>query len=181
MKKSTKGVLAASTAGVLLLGGAGSLAYWTADQDIPGGSVTSGTLTLGAPTCTGGWTLDGGDTFTPGTSNLVPGDTITKICDLSLVADGEHIGADLTIDDTALTASALATALDADATFTVDGDPYAPITTAGTYAVQATITVDSPYGGPVTTDPLTGDDNTTKAGSTVLDDISVVAVQTHAP
>ena len=42
MKKSTKGAVAAAAAGVLLLGGAGSLAYWTADGAADGGSITAG-------------------------------------------------------------------------------------------------------------------------------------------
>jgi alternate signal-mediated exported protein len=178
MKNSTKGALAAGTAAVLLLGGAGSLAYWTADQDIEGGTISSGLLELTAPTC-GDWDLTVGGTFTPGTTELVPGDEITKVCTLTLTAEGENIGATLTIDDTALTASPLKSVLTSDATFVVNDAAYAPITAAGTYEVEATITVAFPYGGPVSTpDPLTADDNTTQDQSTVLDAISVVAVQT---
>lgn len=178
MKKSTKGALAASAAGVLLLGGAGSLAYWTADQDIEGGAINSGLLTLSAPVCADGWTMDGGGTFTPGTTEIVPGDSLTKICTLSLVAEGDNIGATLDIDDTALTSNALGDALTADATFEVDDAAYAPIDEAGTYAVEATITVDFPFDGPVSANPLDDDDNTTQDLVTTLDAISVVAVQT---
>ncbi len=39
MKKSTKGALAAAAAGSLLLGGAGSLAYWTDAESITGTSI----------------------------------------------------------------------------------------------------------------------------------------------
>ena len=51
MKKSTKGALAASSAAVLLLGGAGSLAFWSDSQDVGSANITSGELTLGAPDC----------------------------------------------------------------------------------------------------------------------------------
>jgi alternate signal-mediated exported protein len=180
VKKSTKGVVAASAAAVLLLGGAGSLAYWTADQDIDGGTINSGLLTLSAPACDD-WELDGGGVFTPATTQLVPGDSISKECTMSLVATGEHIGATLEIDDAALTSSVLGDVLTADATFTVDGAAYAPITAADTFAIVATITVDFPYGTVSTPDPLTGADNTTQDEAAVLNDISVVAVQTHTP
>ena len=46
MKKSTKGALAAAAAGSLLLGGAGSLAYWTDAETVGGGSIASGHLKL---------------------------------------------------------------------------------------------------------------------------------------
>lgn len=177
MKKSIKGALAASAAGVLLLGGAGSLAYWTADQDIEGGAINSGLLTLSAPVCAD-WAMDGGGTFTPGSTEIVPGDALTKVCTLSLDAEGDNIGATLDIDDTALTSNALGDALTADATFTVDNAAYAPITAAGTYAVEATITVDFPFDGPVSANPLDDDDNSTQNLVATLDAISVVAVQT---
>ena len=176
MKKSTKGAIASSAAAVLLLGGAGSLAYWTADQDIPGGTINSGLLTLSAPVC-GDWTYTGGATFTPGTSEVVPGDTITKVCDLTLDAEGDNIAADLTVDDPAPTGNALADALVADATFTVDAVATSSISAAGSYAVEATVTVEFPYGTVSTPDPLTDDDNTTQDLAATLDAISVVAVQ----
>ncbi len=170
MNRSTKGAIAAAAAAVLLLGGAGSLAYWTADGNIAGGDIDSGTLTLSAPSC-GAWELDGGDTFTPGVTQIVPGDTITRVCDSSLVAEGDHIGATLTMDSAAFTASnGLTDELTANATFTVDGAPYAPITSAGTYDVEATITVDFPYGV---------EDNGSKSLTATLDAITISAVQTH--
>ena len=55
MKKSTKGALAATTAGVLLLGGAGSLAFWS--DSIGGSTISSGHISLDDTTagdCAGG-------------------------------------------------------------------------------------------------------------------------------
>lgn len=170
MNRSTKGAIAAGAAAVLLLGGAGSLAYWTADGNIAGGDIDSGTLTLSTPTC-GDWELDGGDPFTPGVTQIVPGDSITRICDSSLVAEGDHIGATLTMDPATFTASnGLTDELDPSATFTVDGAAYAPITAAGTYAIEATISVDFPYGV---------EDNDSKSLTATLDAITISAVQTH--
>jgi predicted ribosomally synthesized peptide with SipW-like signal peptide len=46
MRKSTKGALAAGTAAVLLTGGAGSLAYWTATDTTKGAVIGAGQLGL---------------------------------------------------------------------------------------------------------------------------------------
>ena len=79
MNKSTKGALAASSAAVLLLGGAGSLAFWSDSQDVGSANITSGELDLSAPDCaddllagTHGWQLDGGDCLRPGHDQARP-------------------------------------------------------------------------------------------------------------
>ena len=41
MNRTTKGAIAAGAAAVLLLGGAGSLAYWSDCQDAAGGTINS--------------------------------------------------------------------------------------------------------------------------------------------
>ena len=56
MNRSTKGAIAAGAAAVLLMGGAGSLAFWTADGDVDGGTVTAGTLSLTDLECDTTWT-----------------------------------------------------------------------------------------------------------------------------
>lgn len=173
MNRSTKGAIAAAAAAVLLLGGAGSLAYWTADGDIAGGDIDAGTLTLSTPTCDP-WEFENGDAYTDGVSQIVPGDTLTRLCESELVAAGDHIGADLTFDSAAFTASnGLTDELDPSVVFTVDGGAYAPITAAGTYDIGATVTVDFPYGV---------EDNDSNGGlSATLDAITIAAVQTHTP
>jgi alternate signal-mediated exported protein len=151
MRRSTKGALAASAAAALLLGGAGSLAYWNSTQTISGGDIVSGTLTLtqeGLQSCTD-WTLDavgGATAYTPGTTLVVPGDVITKTCDYTVNASGEHLAASLTMDATSVTGDAeLAGALTASATYTLDGSPVSSgqaITSLDDGAVvQATISV----------------------------------------
>lgn len=100
MKRSTKGAIAAAAAAVLLLGGAGSLAYWTADGEVDGGTINSGELKLTAvtPCVDAEWTLDDGEdapgeTFDPATDAIVPGDVLTKECDFTLTAIGNHLRA----------------------------------------------------------------------------------------
>lgn len=181
MNRSTKGALAAAAAGALLLGGAGSLAYWNSSQTVTGGSISSGTLTLtqeAGQSCSA-WTLDaaGGPTaYTPGTTLVVPGDVITKTCDYTVHASGAHLAANLTMDATTITGSnTLAAALTPGATYTLGGTPVTTgqsITSTDDGAVlHATITVtfDSGTSG-VTAQGLT-------AG---LDNIVVSLVQTHA-
>lgn len=128
MQNATKGALAAAAAGALLLGGAGSLAYWSDSQTVSGGAISSGTLSLTQETgqsCTD-WTLDaeGGPTaYTPGVTLVVPGDVISKTCDYTVNASGAHLAADLTMDATSITGSnALSAALDATADYTLDGN-----------------------------------------------------------
>lgn len=177
MNKSTKGALAAGAAAVLLLGGAGTLAYWTADETIDGGSLTAGSVTLTAVTCAADWTHDdaGG---TGAVSTIVPGDTVTKQCTGTLTLVGDHIGATVDISDAGVTGTGeLDEALAVTATMT---SPAAVITGPGAHDVTVDIDVEFPYGGPVSDpDPTTGADNTTQIDTATLDQITLVAVQTH--
>lgn len=182
MKQATKGALAAATAVVLLSGGAGTLAYWTGAQDVTGGNISSGKLTLSTPVCNGSdadgvthnWVYDnGGAAFTSG-SKVVPGDTLTKVCAMTLNLVGDHIGADLTLEDPQFTSDsngALTEELDPTATFTVDGDDTDQVSSPGAHTVLATVTVTFPYGEAATT----GDQNVSAA----LDAMTLTAKQTH--
>ena len=188
MKKTTKGALAAVAGGSLLFGGAGSLAYWTGDSTVTSDSISSGTLDMTVPDCsddvvagTHGWQFDGTNAaFDPATDEIVPGDTLTKVCDITLTLVGSHIGATLAFDTAAWgvgSASGLTDELVANVDFTVNGLPYAAIATAGVYTIQAAISVDFPYGVGADNDsnsPLAG-----PALQAILDDIVVTATQTH--
>lgn len=176
MKKTVKGAVAASAAAVLLLGGAGSLAYWTDSATVSGGTFSSGHLSLVTDdTNTGcsGWTLDsagGGGTFTPGTTLLVPGDSVTETCAFTLNATGDHMSG--TVDASAGTATGdLADSLD----ISVSG-----LTLNGTAATSFTEDNDGDALGVNVTVTFPADsDNSTQDLSAVLDDITVTATQTH--
>ena len=95
MKKSTKGALAAAAAGTLLLGGAGSLAYWSTSANVPGADLATGHLALLDPEC-GDWTLDSGEVGPVAYADgdpLVPGDALTKVCTYEIDAVGNHLRA----------------------------------------------------------------------------------------
>lgn len=180
MKQATKGALAAATAVALLSGGAGTLAYWTGQQDVTGGSISSGRLTLSAPVCdsvadptTHDWQYDGGAAFSLTGSKVVPGDTITKVCKMTLDMVGDHVGADLGLSQPAFGAGGsgtLADELAPEATFTVDGDTTTSVTQPGTHTVLATVTVT--FDGAGATDD-------SQNVSAALQDITLTATQTH--
>ncbi len=108
MNRLTKAAIATGGAALLLLGGAQTLAYWTAEGTATGIDVTAGTLTMTDGTC-GDWTLDGGGAVTEG---IVPGDTLTTMCTMTVGGTGDHLAlGDITVStpgwlaDNALTAS----------------------------------------------------------------------------
>lgn len=178
MNKSTKGALAAGAAAVLLTGGAGTLAYWSDTADVGTTNIASGSLSLSAPVCTGtglhDWELDGAGAYTPGVTTIVPGDSISKVCDATLTLAGEHVGATLAIDTTSFTDNGVSTLddeLTATATFVVDGLAYTPLTAPGPYAVRATVTVT--FDGPAAT-------NGSQLGDVDLNAINITATQTHS-
>ena len=105
----TKAIVAIAAGTALLLGGAGTLAYWSTSQSLTAGTVTSGDLdlTLG----TGVWTLDGVLTSPtvvadPSTVRIVPGDMLTLEQPVTVTLVGDKLEADLTVDVTAAIPSA---------------------------------------------------------------------------
>lgn len=167
MKKSTKGLFAGGAAAVLLLGGAGSLAYWTDDAPVDGGSLTAGEISLGAVTCTG-WKHVETDLAV---AKIVPGDEVYNDCTTTLTLVGDHIGATLAIDPASMPAGSLADELDADVALQDSaGAPIAAVTAEGTTDVTAHITVTFGYAAAT---------NNSQTGTAVLDGLTLSAVQTH--
>lgn len=174
MKKSTKGALAAVGAAALLLGGAGTLAYWNATATVGGATIQAGELKLtDTDTCANvAWELDGGEdepnaTFDPATDRVVPGDVLTKTCNFGVLAKGEHLRA--TVEATGGTASG-ALGVTPGGTFTIGGTTVAEITEANDGDVlnaTLTLTVD------------TDNDNLTQLTNAVLADYVVTLTQEH--
>ncbi|CAM3217910.1 alternate-type signal peptide domain-containing protein [Nocardioides dubius] len=183
MKKSTKGVLALGAAAALLVGGVGSLAYWTDSETVPGGTINAGHLDLltdATNTGCGSWTLDTGEsapsTYAAG-DPLVPGDVLSKTCAFTISAEGNHLRAQVSASASNLTGN-LAPGLSVSATgLTVNGVAATEFTEADDgQALGVTVSVEF-------TDPGTAD-NTFNSSSTqfqaVLDDITVTAQQIHS-
>lgn len=173
MKKSTKGALAAAAAGTLLLGGAGSLAYWSESTTVDGGDLASGSITLTSVTCDTDFihVEDEGDLNPPAVVNIVPGDEITKECTGTLTLVGDHIGATVTLDPASVSSlnGSLGSEVVATATMT---SPAATVSDAGTYPV--TIDIDVTF-------PTTVTSETSQTSTASLNALTLVATQTHDP
>lgn len=184
MKKSTKGSIAAAAAAVLLLGGAGSLAYWSDSVDLPGGDIASGDLALSDATCDAGWVY-GPDNAKPGqaVSLIVPGDTIVKTCTFEVSASGDNLTATLdtpdTIDYTVTSTPAPTTlTLGVDATYVdQDGAPVAAEITSANDGdvITSTVAVTMPFG-----DATTINANDTQNLTATLNTINVTLTQTES-
>ena len=105
MKRMSKGVIAAGAGVVLLVGGGGTLAYWTETETVPGGNINAGHMNLVPIGADGGcdaWQLDNGEdapfTYTNG-NPLVPGDVLTRECSYTVQAVGNHLRATVGVSD----------------------------------------------------------------------------------
>jgi len=176
MRKATKGAIAAAAGGALLLGGAGTLAFWTDTASVPGGTFTSGHLTLTPDTCADTWVLDAledppGVTFDPATDFLVPGDVLTRECTFTIGAVGTHLLATVAAAPPPTMTGDLADDLTVSAAVVeVNGAPATEFTDENngqTLTVGLTVTFDAAA------------DNTSQDVSAVLNDITVTASQIH--
>ncbi|WP_300266888.1 alternate-type signal peptide domain-containing protein [Microbacterium sp.] len=97
----TKAIVAIAAGAVLLLGGGTTLAYWSTQATIDGGTISSGDLNLtlvDSPS----WSLTPeGGTSAPvpdiAAIDIVPGDTVTLTQDVTLTLVGDNLIADLPV------------------------------------------------------------------------------------
>jgi alternate signal-mediated exported protein len=176
MKKTTKGALAAGSAAVLLMGGAGTLAFWTDSVTAEGTDIQSGHLSLDLDSCDG-WTLDGGAAYT--TQLLVPGDTLTQNCTYTLDIAGEHlrqVDFDVTLPSDVTGAAALIDEIGVTAGVTLNGTPQADATNVAVTdgdTVAVAIEIAWPYG------VEDNDSNVVGGLAAALNDITVTVTQNH--
>ncbi|MBT0568284.1 alternate-type signal peptide domain-containing protein [Williamsia sp. CHRR-6] len=177
MNKKTKGVSAAAAASALLLGGAGSLAYWSDQETVSGANITSGALSL-QPAGAGTWKDGTGATIDTTTFKIVPGDTLTYTATYTVEAAGNNLQANLTADTTSITGT-LVGKVTTTVTATIRGT-----TTVGTTAVPITganngdqiavsVAIDFPFGTVV--------DNTSQKSTLDLTGLKVSLVQIDNP
>lgn len=179
MNKTTKGALAAAAAAALLLGGFGTHATWTANDDIDGTDITAGHLKLASAQCDG-WKLlsrvigdlswqqvDLADLL------VVPGDVLKQHCTFTVDAAGAHIAADLSVDPSSWGAgsnSNLVDNLDVNAVYklgatTVTDPTSVKLKDGDTLSADITVTFDQGAG------------DLTQDVSALLNDITVTATQ----
>lgn len=176
MRKEVKASLALGAAGALLVGGAGTLAFWTDEATLDGETLTSGELAVDASDCdaaAAGWTLEG-DAFDPATDRLIPGDTLTMNCNVAIEVSGTHL-TQVDIDAVTPTGALAAPWDEVSVAATVGGaaDGAEDVTVyQGTNLIPVVVTVTWPYGTAV--------DNDLNAGlTTTLGDIEVTVTQDH--
>ncbi|MDP3967962.1 MAG: alternate-type signal peptide domain-containing protein [Nocardioides sp.] len=186
MRKETKGAFAAGTAAVLLLGGAGSLAYWTDAEDIEGGSVNTGSLALGTSTCGAVWVYADGNAGAGTTvTTIVPGDAVSKECTFSITATGDNLTAELTSPTTTVIPDpAGTTSFDATVAVSYEDALGAAFPTTITESndgdvVTATITVTFPFGTDEDAETVING-NDTQGVTATLDGINVTLTQTES-
>jgi alternate signal-mediated exported protein len=88
MNKLTKGAIAGAAGIVLLMGGAGSLAYWTGSADLTNGAQTINAGSLSAATTSGSWTVNGKDAST---TKVVPGAIVRYDGVITVTSSGDGL------------------------------------------------------------------------------------------
>lgn len=167
MKKTTKATIAAVAAGALLIGGAGTLALWQAEDNVDAGTVTTGHLEL-TTDGEGVWTDASPDaattTFDPVTDSIVPGDTVEFNQTVTIDAEGKNIQGALTVGTVGAVPADLETyvtiALDVDASAEgiTEAGGVLSFAAPGVYEVPVSITVTFDEGAVGTTPNTTMDE-----------------------
>lgn len=181
MNKFAKGSLAAGAGIVLLLGGAGTLAFWNSTADLTGGTINNGTLAL---TATAGTWTEGGEKLTDVEKfTMVPGDELTYTVNLDLNAQGDNIAGEIALDQSFVKISeGAADQIEVNLDLVESETPLKGITAkddiltfAGAYkgSVPVEVTVSFPY-------DAAKQQNSSQGAVVDLETISFVATQTPA-
>lgn len=178
MNKTTKGAVAVGAAAVILLGGAGSLAFWNDSVAVPGGAVNSGKLTLD-PVAPGQWTLNGTTVANPQAVVLVPGDELAYAGTFVIGAAGDNLEATVDVSGGAA-AGDLTNYVDTTVAYAFTGEPGTPVPAAITEEndgdeIDVAVTIDFPF------DENNGvADNDSQTKTLNLSEIAIVLTQTDA-
>jgi len=198
MNKLVKGAIATAVGSALLMGGAGTFAYWNDSVGITGGTIVAGNLAVADATPTDGvWTVqkDGTGTATtvPNIASFVasPGDKFTYTKTVKITATGNNLVATLALTPGSIVAAtpasaantALASYLTSTSTIAATGTGVSAGTVAGTYNVTAgtvgvsarDVTVSVVVTFPKST--TAGFENNTKLGSVNLSGLAVTLNQ----
>lgn len=189
MNKLAKGAIAGAAGLVLLLGGAGTFAYWNSEAVVSGGTITAGNLVVANDASAGVWKDKLGNTIDISTYRVAPGDELTFTDTLVVKAQGNSLSATLALDPTSIHVPTTgATAADTElvgfltktATVTASGPVITGAgptytVTPGTADLTENIEVKVVLGIPFGT--VAGAENGAKLGRAVLDDLKVTLTQ----
>ncbi len=156
MNKFTKASIATGAGIVLLLGGAGTLAYWNDSASTGAGTITAGTLSIESEG-DGEW-FEASDLTTPIDPEdflVVPGDSLVYVESFEIGATGENLEATIEADASDIDKGAWGADLTASTALSIAGSPVATITDANdgdtvevrvtlTFAFTSTVGVDAP-------------------------------------
>lgn len=163
MNKLVKGAIATGVGVVLLMGGAGTLAYWNASANTSAATITAGNLT--ATSGTAGVWKSGTTTINPATFRTVPGDVLTYTQDVTLDASGDNLKFTVGLGNAALTIPT---------TF------VAPVTSAASTELKNQILASAVYSiGGANIAPVSGQPNTYKVATAGTTTITVTVTLTH--
>ena len=106
MNKLLKGSIAGAAGVALLLGGAGTFAYWNSSATLAGDTIVSGNLAVTDSADPGVWTVNGGTTAIVLAGYLVaPGDVLTYTKTMTINASGDNLVATLDLSPTSIVAA----------------------------------------------------------------------------
>ncbi|MEO9327360.1 alternate-type signal peptide domain-containing protein [Gordonia aurantiaca] len=143
MNRKTKGAIAVGAGAILLLGGMGSYALWSDQEDVAGGSITTGDFGLDCPA--GTWTDVSGDvpvvTINPASDLMVPGDTWEYNANCTVTATGKNMRAELSVIGIGTGSTTPTTTYVTTTTVVGGGAPNAPVTVSNGEVLPVTVTV----------------------------------------
>jgi alternate signal-mediated exported protein len=192
MNKLVKAAIATSVGAALLMGGAGTFAFWNDQVGVSGANITAGTLTVTDPAPTNGvWQVQKDGTGTLTTVSIAtflasPGDKLTYTKTVKVTATGDNLVATLSLGAGSIAAATpvtsagtdLAAALTKSASIAATGTGITAGGVAGTYTftpgstgitnqdVTVTVVITFPKG-------TAGQYNTTKTGAVTLSGLTV--------
>lgn len=169
MRNSLKALIATSGGAFLLLGGAGSLAYWQSAGSVPAGDLQSGRLAL--TDAASSWTLNGVTVADPTAVRVVPGDELAWTGGFLITAQGDNLQAEIAMTG-GQSGGTLAPYVTTDVSWDVAGEPASsPITSADDGKnVDVLINVDFPFSA----------GNASQAKTLDVSDVSVTLTQVDA-
>jgi alternate signal-mediated exported protein len=143
MNKLVKGAIATAAGVVLLMGGAGTFAYWNSSVGITGGTIVAGNLLVSDATPSDGvWTVQKNGTGTASTVTLSsfkasPGDVLTYTKTVKITATGDNLVAKLSLAPGSIVAASTGNAA-ANTALAADLTQAASISATGTGIVAVT-------------------------------------------
>lgn len=188
MNKFLTGAIATAAGVALLMGGAGTFAYWNSSATPAASTITAGNLAVADSGSAAVW-KSGNTVINPATYKAVPGDVLTYTKTMNITATGDNLVATLGLTPGSIAGAtsgaadvALANALTQSAVLTatgtgitaVTGSPNTFTVAAGTagvsQAVTVTVTVTFPKG-------TAGQYNDAKTGAVNLSGLAVTLTQ----